>query len=101
MFSVMSLAASNIFIRRSLRLLEQALLHAGYISCYPNSLKVLKAVGLVIDNIGNLRSNLCHLSSKVLFQNNWWKKTEGEPASPRLLGKWPLKWRYPVGNRCC
>jgi len=37
--------------------------------------------------------NLCQLSSKVLFQNKWRKKTEREPANPGLTGKQPKKWR--------
>jgi len=35
--------------------------------------------------------NLCNLSAKVLFSNKWRKKTDWEPANPRLCRKWRLK----------
>jgi len=38
--------------------------------------------------------NLCQLSSKVLFQNKWRKKTEREPANLGLPRKQPKKWRW-------
>jgi len=67
--------------------------HSASLCIHSTDINFFNALSLLVawqEDIWPHKNSLCHLVPNILFQNKWWKRTEGE-ANPGLPEKWPLE----------